>query len=74
MKDWLVEHDIVKSDAQLQREKLEKLMTDNYVNAKDTVWGAWRESDMREWLIEHDYIRSDAQKTRDELIAMMNDK
>ena len=74
MKDWLVEHGIVKSDAQLQREKLQKLMVDNYSNAKDTVWGSWRDSDMRDWLIEHGYLKSDAQKTRDELVGMMHDK
>lgn len=74
MKDWLVEHGIVKSDAQLEREKLQKLMTDNYVNAKDTVWETWRDSDMREWLTEHGYVKSDAQKTRDQLVALMHDK
>lgn len=74
MKDWLVSHGVIKSDAQLQREKLQKLVADNYSNAQDTVWGSWRESDMRSWLIEHGYLRSDAQKTRDELVAMMHDK
>ena len=74
MKEWLVEHGIIKSDAQIQREKLQKLMVDNYSNAKDTVWSSWRDSDMRDWLIEHGYLKSDAQKTRDELIGMMHDK
>ena len=74
MKDWLIARGIVKSDAQLQREKLQKLIADNYVNAKDTVWSSWKESDMRDWLIEHGYLKSDAQKTRDELVALMNDK
>ena len=74
MKDWLIEHGLIKSDAQLQREKLQKLVADNYANAKSTVWSSWRDSDMREWLIEHGYLKSDAQKTRDELIALMHDK
>jgi hypothetical protein len=74
MKEWLVEHNIIKSDAQLQREKLQKLMTDNYANAKSTIWGSWRDSDMRDWLIEHGYLKSDAQKTRDDLVAAMHEK
>ena len=50
------------------------MYSDNYVNAHDTVWGAWTDSQMREWLIEHGYLRTDAQKTRDELIKLMNQK
>lgn len=74
MKDWLVAHNVIKSDAQLQREKLQKLMADNYSNAKDTIWGSWHDSDMREWLIEHGYVKSDAQKTHDELVELMHEK
>lgn len=74
MRQWLIDHKMIKSDAQLQREKLQKLLTDNYANAKDTVWGSWRDSDMKEWLIEHGYLKSDVQKTRDELVALMSDK
>lgn len=74
MRDWLIEHGIIKSDAQLQRENLEKLLSDNYSNAKDTVWSSWSESAMREWLIEHGYLKTDAQKTREELVALMSDK
>ena len=72
MKDWLIARGIIKSDAQLQREKLQKLVADNYANSKDTIWSSWKDSDMRQWLIEHGYIRSDAQKTRDELVHHMN--
>ncbi|KAJ6630109.1 hypothetical protein B0H10DRAFT_1985029 [Mycena sp. CBHHK59/15] len=53
LKAWLVAHGVVKSDAQVQREKLVKLIADNYANAQDTLWGAWSDSQMREWLIEH---------------------
>ncbi|KAJ7813088.1 hypothetical protein B0H14DRAFT_3150094 [Mycena olivaceomarginata] len=51
LKAWLVAHNIVKSDAQVQREKLVKL--DNYTNAQDTMWEAWSDSQMRDWLAEH---------------------
>lgn len=75
MKDWLVEHNVIKKNAQIQREKMQKLIADNYINAKDTVWAGWRDSDMRSWLIEHGYMRSDsAEKKRDELVALMHDK
>jgi len=69
-----VEHGYMKSDQQLRREKMVKLVSDNYASAHDTVWGAWSDSDMRNWLIEHGYLRSDAQVRRDELIKSMNDK
>ena len=76
MRDWLIEHNIIKSNAQIQREKLQQLIHDNYANAKDTVWGAWRDSDMRDWLLEHGYIdnRNAIQKKRNELIELMNEK
>ncbi len=74
MRDWLIDHGIIKSDAQLQREKLEKLLSDNYSNAKDTVWSSWSDSAMRDWLIEHGYLKTDAQKTREELVSLMSDK
>ena len=76
MRDWLIDHNIIKSDAQYQREKLGKLIEDNYVNTKDTIWGAWGDSDMRKWLVEHKYIdeRNAAQKKRDELVALMGEK
>ncbi|KAF9517416.1 hypothetical protein BS47DRAFT_1359684 [Hydnum rufescens UP504] len=74
LKEWLVEHNVIKSNAQLTREKLLKLVSDNYANAQDTIWGGWRDSDIRDWLIEHGYLRSDAQVKRDELVKLMNDK
>ena len=90
LKAWLVERNIIKSDAQLTRDKLIKLMQyvfcarhlvvllifgrENYANAADTMWGAWSDSDMRAWLIEHGYLKSDAQVKRDELVKLMNNK
>jgi len=73
-KAWLVEHDIIKSDAQLKKEKLVRLVSDNYASAQDTIWGGWKDSDIRDWLIEHGYLRSDAQVKRDELLKLINDK
>lgn len=37
MRQWLIDHNIIKSEAQLQRDKLQKLLADHYANAKDTV-------------------------------------
>jgi Putative nuclear envelope organisation protein len=39
LKEWLVEHNVITSNAQLTREKLLKLVSDNYANAQDTIWG-----------------------------------
>ncbi len=74
MRQWLIDHNVIKSEAQLQRDKLQRLLTDNYAHAKDTIWGSWGDSDMRVWLVEHGYLKNDAQKTRDELVALMSDK
>lgn len=92
LKQWLIEHDIIKSGAQLQKEKMQKLVAyvyliciraplfkgyiyrDNYAAATDTIWGSWKDSDIREWLIEHGYLRSDAQVKRDELVKLMDAK
>ncbi|KAJ7701557.1 hypothetical protein B0H17DRAFT_1045804 [Mycena rosella] len=72
IKAWLVEHGVVKSEAQLQREKLVKLIQENYVNAQDTLWGAWSDSQMREWLVQHGATNVPAK--RDELIKLMQAK
>lgn len=74
LKTWLVEHDIIKSDAQVKREKMQKLVADNYASARDTVWGGWTDSEIRSWLIEHGYMRSDAEVKRDELLKTMHQK
>ncbi|KAJ7430369.1 hypothetical protein FB451DRAFT_1114072 [Mycena latifolia] len=72
IKAWLVSHGIVKSEAQIQREKLVKLIQDNYVNAKDTIWESWSDSQMREYLVEHGAKNVPAK--RDELVKLMQAK
>jgi len=101
LRSWLIEQGVVKSDAEIRREKMLKLVEwvlyllstcsacadlgshrtrtdslarDNYLNAKNTAWGAWSDSQMREWLIEHGYLRSDAQVKRDQLVNLMSEK
>lgn len=44
------------------------------MNAKDTVWSGWKDSDMRDWLIKNGYLKSDAKKTREELVELMHSK
>ncbi|KAJ6578866.1 hypothetical protein DFH09DRAFT_980169 [Mycena vulgaris] len=73
IKAWLVSHGVVKSEAQLQREKLVKLMQDNYVNAKDSIWEAWSDSQMREWLVAHSDLKTVPTK-REELVKLMQAK
>ncbi|KAJ7222326.1 hypothetical protein GGX14DRAFT_428441 [Mycena pura] len=72
IKAWLVAHGVIKSDAQVQRDKLVKLISDNYTNAHDTLWGAWSDTHMRDWLVEHGEKTVPAK--RDELIALMQAK
>ncbi|KAJ3783435.1 hypothetical protein GGU11DRAFT_574870 [Lentinula aff. detonsa] len=74
MKAWLVENGIIKSDAEVKKEKMRKLVQDNYVHAQSTLSSAWTESQMRSWLIEKGYLRSDAQVKRDELAKLFQTK
>ncbi len=74
LKAWLVQQGIVKSDAQIKREKAEQLVAKNWYGAKDTAWSAWSELSMKSWLIDHGYMRTDAQVKRDELVKLMNEK
>ncbi|KAJ3728055.1 hypothetical protein DFJ43DRAFT_1156859 [Lentinula guzmanii] len=48
MKAWLVELDgIIKSDAEVKKEKMRKLIQDNYVHSQSKLNSAWTESQMR---------------------------
>ena len=74
LKAWLVDHNVIKSEAQLHRDKLHKLVQDNYANAVDTIYGGWHDSEMREWLINNGYLRSDVQVKRDDLLKVFSNK
>ncbi|KAF9073044.1 hypothetical protein BDP27DRAFT_1216537 [Rhodocollybia butyracea] len=74
MKQWLVDNGIVKSEAEIRKEKMRRMVQDNYSNAKSTAVSAWSESQMRNWLIENGYMKSDAQAKRDEVVKMFKDK
>ncbi|KAI0027980.1 hypothetical protein K488DRAFT_90238 [Vararia minispora EC-137] len=56
LRAWLISRNIIKSDAQITREKLERLVADNYLAAQDTIWSSWRDADIRGWLVEHDIV------------------
>jgi hypothetical protein len=74
MKAWLVDNGVIKSDAQIRKEKMQKLIQDNYNHATSTVTSSWTDSEMRNWLIEKGYMRSDAQVKRDELVGVFKNK
>ena len=50
------------------------LHSDNYNNARDTVWSSWSDSEIRSWLIDNGYLKSDAQAKRDELVKLIDGK
>ena len=50
------------------------LRSDNFNNARDTVWSSWSDSEIRSWLIDNEYLKSDSQAKRDELVKLINDK
>lgn len=74
LKAWLVDHNIIKSDAQLRRDKLRRLVQDNYASAVDTIYSGWHDNEMRDWLVKNGYLRSDVQVKRDELLKLFSDK
>jgi hypothetical protein len=53
LRQYLIDHNIIKSDAQLKREKMEKLVQDNWSATSDAFWSSWTESEVRAWLVEH---------------------
>jgi hypothetical protein len=50
---YLTDHKIIKSDTQLKREKMERLVQDNWPATSDAFWSSWTESEVRAWLVEH---------------------
>jgi len=92
LKSWLVDHNVIKPEAQIKRDKLVKLMScvsslsthtrtrisstssDNFSNARDTVWSSWSDSEIRSWLIDNGYLKSGTQAKRDELVQLINEK
>jgi hypothetical protein len=74
LKKWLVDNGYVKSDAQLKRDKMIKLVSDTYTSATSTIVNSYSDSQLRAWAIEHGYLRSDAQIKRDELVALVSSK
>ena len=50
------------------------ILSDNFSNARDTIWGSWSDSEIRSWLIDNGYLKSDSQAKRDELVKLINDK
>lgn len=74
MRQWLISHNVIKSDAQIRKEKLQKLVADNYASASDTIWSSWSDSDLRSWLASHGYARTNTEIKRDELVALVNEK
>ncbi|KIY43315.1 hypothetical protein FISHEDRAFT_68120 [Fistulina hepatica ATCC 64428] len=74
MKTWLVDNGIIKNDAKVTRDKMHRLISDNYNNAKSSVWSSWTDSDLKNWLVSHGFMKSDAQKRRDELVELVSSK
>jgi len=74
LRSWLVDHDIIKSEAEVRRDKMQKLVKDSYSSALDTLYMGWSDSQIREWMISNGYLKSDAQKRRDELIKTFHEK
>jgi len=71
MKDYLVSHGVLKSDAQKTRSQYLKMMQEHYATVTDPVWQAWSDSYIRGWLTSKGLIESDHEKNRDYLAEQM---
>lgn len=69
--DWLVSHDVIKSDFEKNRDKLRAQLESYYYTPADRVWTTWSDSELRGWLIKHGYVRSDTQISRDKMLKMV---
>jgi hypothetical protein len=49
------------------RDKLEKLLEDNWHKLPDNVDQAWKQSDQRDWLVKNNFLKSDAQLAKDDV-------
>jgi len=74
LKGWLIKNGYVKSDTQIKRDQMVKMVEENYSKASDTMWSAWSDNAIRQWLIDNGYMRTDAQVKRDELVKAINEK
>lgn len=66
---YLVKNKVVaEADAAgLKRDKLERLLEDNYYKLPDNLEQSWKNSDMRDWLVKQGFLKSDAQLKADDV-------
>lgn len=66
---YLVKNKIVSQAdaASYQRDRLEKLLEENWHRLPDTISATWKDSEMRDWLVQNNYLKSDAQLKADDV-------
>lgn len=55
-----------------KRDKLEKLLEDNWNKLPDNLDAAWKDTEMRQWLVKHGYLKSDAQLKKDDVKTLFS--
>ena len=65
--EWLVAHNLIKSEAQKQREEYVRLMKDYFYDVNTYVWDSWSDSQLRDWLVDHDVLKSNAELRREKV-------
>lgn len=73
MHKWLVDHGIIKSDYEKNRDKLTGELQRYYYGTTDTVYSTWSDNQLRDWLVERNIIKSDAQIQREKLQKLVKD-
>jgi hypothetical protein len=58
----------------LKREKYQRLLADNYVRSKNTLFSGWYDSELRDWLVQHGVVKSNAELKREEMVKLIGDK
>ncbi|KAF8759756.1 putative stress-responsive nuclear envelope protein [Rhizoctonia solani] len=70
---WLVDHGIIKSDYEKNRDKLIEQLQRYYYGTTDTVYSTWSDNQLRDWLVQHNIVKSDAQIKREKLQKLVRD-
>ena len=71
LRQWAIEHNLIKSDVEVKREQLEKLAHEKYdkLTQAASPYVAWTDARLRRWLRAHSPDFDAVNKTRAELIS-----
>ncbi|TFK71563.1 hypothetical protein BDN72DRAFT_793756 [Pluteus cervinus] len=73
IRGWLLNHNIISSGSDYDRDTLITKMKGYYYDTNDSVWQTWSDNQLRQWLVDHNIIRSNAQVNRDKMMRLVSE-